>query len=922
MHRSTNNAGRNSVEVVRHPVYITALVAGLAAALAGCSSSSKHAHRANGAFDAKAAQATVQLSPAELAGKYDRAFYEGKARENNLPGVWVSEAHGAVAEIEARRAAAQAMRVQRDSAFSELNSVADADMQQAITEEQIARANAERTRLINNARASEFDQKITANEAAFESEARLKDSMVVALRQDRQAQFEKMRSAAGKELEQAQAVHQRMLAERAAVSSRGSAEIEEMIKVADMTEAKTKARLADYRNASAQISQQTTARVADLDQQIRSHGERTSAESVRFRQQAVAVEEQTKAMHSELLARAVSLEEGDADAFFNASMQSAELGFQRSQADVENSRKQARAMLTEADAAATRMRGEAEKAFQVSEADFGQQRSAIDKFRSDSEAGLFVVRAQAERVETEARAQFVKAQAEALANSIRHQSAQDVTLSRTQFEQFKAQAESEAAKIKSEVSTALAAKLQQGSVEFVPTPAQTGQSVTAQDRSPTMATAPGKPIVVEPDHVAQFRTSIAKAAQLRLEADASERAMIATWQERSSQLESWWQQQTAQRAEQMARASAFEQQAAAKADDLLARADSSLRIAQAEMTRAQIEAESARKETLAQIATLRAEAQATLERGAAQKTDFLTQAEAIVKSGAAEVRSLQAQRDAANKRGTAKAKELLAQADALEQSQRAVVAQMRQEIASSQTILKAELARLDQAATSFAQVARATFEEATTIAETFSEKADIELAQMHAGNESDRRVAMADIAHMRNLGQAQTLVGQAKVDRMIAQAENRRGVQEAVDMGRRATILAQSQTQDATIQAQLASADATEETVRSRFDSRVASVQAERNVAYAQKYLSTQETNARVQQALAAANAYNNMSKEALASLTTKRGNLETAAKQNWDQRLAMPATYTEPEFQRAFENPANKKFGSSLANVPTGDQD
>lgn len=911
-------------DLVRRPVYITALVAALAAA-SGCSTGNKQA-KYNGQWDAdenaKASLANVTLHSGETVGSYDRNYFNTQGQASRLPSVWVSEAHGAVAEIEARRAAAQAMRVRRDAQTSELSSVADADMTAAMTREQIALAEAEKARRVVSSITDEHFGKVAASEQALNSRSRMQGSMLAALRQEREAEFAKMRSAAETEWDQASAEHQRMLAERQSVSDRGAAEIGQMVKVAEMTESKTHARLVDLRNTSAQLSQQTTARVADLNQQIQSLAQRTASEAFRLREQAASLKEQTNAMQAELLARAGAIETSGVEQQFNFSVQSSDLAFDQVKASVQQARQQAQAGRTEADAEAARMRSESEKSLQLAEADFQQQQASIETFRSDGQSEVFVVRAKADRIESDARSKFVTAQAEALASALRHQSAQDFALSETQFQQIKAQAFTDASNIKAQVAQTLAQKLQAKDVEFTPTPDQTGQKTGPNDPNPEFQNAPNKPIVVEPEHIASFKTALADSMRLRQQADALDQALMATYQERHAQLESWWQQQQTLRNEAIAHANAFEQRATAQAEEMLASAANEFRRGEAERDRSKVEAEARRKEAVAQIVNLRAEAEAVRQRGDAKVTEFLSLADATDRSGAAEVRALEVQRESANRRGDAKVKELLAQAESLEKSQNAVLAQMRQEIASAQTILKAELARLDQSAQSFIAVAKASFDEATTIADTFAQKSHIEIAQLHAENESGNRMALADINHQRNVIDADQLVGEAGVDRMMAQANFHRGVAEAADGSRRAAILAQAQVHDAAITAQLASADASEESVRARFDSRIAQVQAERNIAYAKKYLSEQETRARVEQAVAASNAYKAMSNQALAGLSNRTRQFETAAKQNWDQRLAMPATYTQPEFEKAFPNPAKTTFGGSIAEVPTGDND
>ena len=116
--------------LARRPIFITSCVAALAAATiaGGCNTSPSqkvwgrgHKTPADLNAEQKAALATESIDPHATAGRYDKGWYEAQARDVKLPDVWVSEAKGATADIEARRAAAQAARVQRNATASDMS---------------------------------------------------------------------------------------------------------------------------------------------------------------------------------------------------------------------------------------------------------------------------------------------------------------------------------------------------------------------------------------------------------------------------------------------------------------------------------------------------------------------------------------------------------------------------------------------------------------------------------------------------------------------------------------------------------------------------------------------------------------------------------------------------------------------------------
>lgn len=920
-------------DTIRGAALKVALAAGLAVSAVGCATGpTRHAYAGASATGRLAARSGVTVDPNQTVGRYDAAWYAERANAEGLPPLWLGEAVQATAETRAARARAIAARVAAHADENKALAQAEAQLRQAIGAEQIAVADAQGLRQALDARLDELTTGVAARESAIESEARLNDANVRSMVEERQAAFEAMRSQAVAEFERAQAEHERMLAERAEVQAAGQTDIRTMTQIADLTEQRAQQKVASLRAQADAVRQQSEALVQDLSQRIDSLTEQIGAESSSLRARSASLAQAGQARHDALLAEAEALAARDGEHEVAQRTIAAQSALAQAKARFAEAQQQADAVMDETKGSIERMRAEAEKFLLITDADYQQQIAATKRFREHNLADVFVGRAKADRIEREAREEFVKAQAAALARAGREEAAHLSDLAQKQFEELKAQAEADAARIRAEVTAALAQQMAQNSTELpgkteglgaaangadtgskkksgknaknppngpadAQPPATPNDPTFAQTPAPAQPQVAAKPAVVEPEHVAAFKVALAEATRLRAEADAKERALLATYEERMQTLEAWRRQQDARHEQMITEVGVFAQQATVKADAIRAKAEKTLRLAQAEHDSAVADAEAFRYDTQARITTLRAEAQRVLEESEAESSRLLAQAEAVDAGGAAELRALEAQRAAAQTRGEAEARALIAEAAAVEAGQGAQVAQMRQEIASAERILRAELARLDQAAESFIQIARASYDEAVTLADAFAEKTRIASARMTIDNEVSRKIALAAVEHQRNLVNAEDLAGQAEVERRLALAAASREQAEAEDIARRAGVYARSQGVEARVNTALVSADAQDENVRAVFESRIASVQADRDRAFAHEYLSDAQRQARLAKAQAAAAAYRDLSQAAVALLSEKQQAFERSARVNWDARLAMPASDVELEW-------------------------
>ncbi|MGP1309784.1 MAG: hypothetical protein ACTS27_06270, partial [Phycisphaerales bacterium] len=212
------------------PLFITGLVAALAAGgMVGCSTDSSSAYNyRSGALtrDQLANKATLTIDPSETKGSVDKQWFEEQASTIELPAVWLSEARNATADIEGRRAAAQAYKAERNAVQANELAHRESAWQNAVASHDAAIAKAGALDRQYEAKLEELSAQAIAKQEAYDAQARQGAAVVRATLKERQAEFERMRSVADTELRASEAEYQKMLAARVAVERQGSAEIE------------------------------------------------------------------------------------------------------------------------------------------------------------------------------------------------------------------------------------------------------------------------------------------------------------------------------------------------------------------------------------------------------------------------------------------------------------------------------------------------------------------------------------------------------------------------------------------------------------------------------------------------------------------------------------------------------------------------
>ncbi len=913
-------------------MFVSALVSAMAVAtLGGCAGSegnrvttmNGYSSPNQGTTPEKASLSTATLTEDEIRGFESTEQFIADAQAVQLPQRHLSEAWTSNAEAQARRAAAASNLLGAQADNARRIAEADARQQASRSQNRIAQSGAERLEEVYAAKLGEAEMAAVTREIEAAIKAERQDKMLEASVKEWQSEVDKLRAAAEAEWMQARAEHERMLAERIAVDDRGRAQIAQMVTAADRTEERASAKVRALRAEAETVTNQTQARVSELQQRIRTVEDNTAATVSELRQRAASARQDGLANAEDLRARATAIEEQDVDETFRLSLSAAEASFEENKAEVERLYQAADALQEELEAEYTRRFSEANTKLQIDRTDYEEALKGVSSFVEHGKGEVARLRVEADRVEREGRANFVRAEAEAAAEAIRESSRHQFELAEEQYAKLHAEAEAEAARVKSEYLTTLAQQREAGQVTVPGKTEPKEPAARSGDGEPGIDRAPQAAERLDPDHIAAFKSALARAASLRVQADASERDLFATAEERRAGFENWWQRRNAAHEAAIADAETYKGQTRAKINQFVAEADSLMSQATAQLGNSKMNAEASRRESLASMTTLLADADAIEKKAIARETQLLAKADATERNGASEARALRVSLDAERRRGSAKAQRLIAEADSLEESQRAIVAQMRSEIDSARRILSSELAKLDQAAESFIEVAEATFRERESEVAMLAKLNEATREEMIAANDAQRQIDLADAGRMKRVNQANQLVAQAAVERALADADAEFGFASAADTLARVSARTDLAIAKATTSEQFIVADAEDRATRALFDSRIVSTLAERDKAYADVWLEGQRERVRREQAVALAAAYQELSSQAVNRLNEQTATFNEVAQDNWHSQLAMPSPLPQPIDTDDLNRQAEQLFDLEpiIVTVPTIDE-
>jgi hypothetical protein len=917
-----NATPTSSTRLVRLTLGLSPLAIAMAAGLTGCGSTSSFTRTGNtNQFtpEYQASLASVSLDPSRTQGDFTPESYITEGGELLLPQQWVSEAREGSASIQAQRANAQSFEVFAESQYTESMAGADADLQDGFVARDRGYADAELTRSVHNANIAKHNSDIDAREFAAASKWERQEAFLVASVKEWQAEIERMRSQSETEWAGALAEHDRMMASYAAVRDRGLAEIDSMVQTADFTEHRAIQKAQSLRVQANTVAEQSNAEVSKLNQQIQTETEQYNASYSELTQRAHSLDAQMSSEIATLDAQANQFKVADADENFKLEVEAAQVTYEATVAEAEEVRLLAQEQTARDRAQFARMSADAQANLDTAKTTFTEAQQWVSTQYAKSMADIQNTLAQAERYEQVARSAYVKAEIDARVAAMKAEATHNKALAENELNLIQAEAEAEAKALQAKFAKEFSDQARKGSFVIPSNTTDFNEGVKPGDDTPDLAKAEKKPVNVEVDRIAAFKTGLAKAAQLRQSADADRLEAIAQRDAEMGKFNNWFAGKEADFHATMASADAFLQKSNAEVDRMFANRDAMLASAETEKNRALVEADSGRTEILATIETLKGSSATMNKKRDAKVKQLFAQAEATKRIGESKVASLSVQRDAAQRRGQAKSAQLLAEASSLEQSQRAVVAQMREEIDGARQILDAELARLNQAAQSYMAIAKANFDEGSAMADAFERIAVANTAELTARHIASKKQSDADLQYMAAVSGSNELMRDAEVQRMFASADEQLGYAKAKDIATRGNIEADYSVAMASATREFTVADARESGVRTRFDHRVAATESDRNRAYAELYAQAQQQQARNEIAAAQAATYSEQSLAALERLNQTSRTFQLTAQRNWDSRLAMPTNLDNPNSVNELYERTKPSFEfTTFTSVPT----
>src|SRR5690606_14524171 len=152
--------------------------------------------------------------------------------------------------------------------------------------------------------------------------------------------------------------------------------------------------------------------------------------------------------------------------------------------------------------------------------------------------------------------------------------------------------------------------------------------VDSSTPTPDFAQASKKPENVHPEHIAAYRAGLAKATEMRQQAEAARMEAVALRDAEMARFNDWWNNKQAEHRATLASIDAFRQKGDAEVARMLTRAQSMIAQAETERSRALVEAEANRNEVFARITALRGNSQTLDKKKEAQVRQLLAQADA------------------------------------------------------------------------------------------------------------------------------------------------------------------------------------------------------------------------------------------------------------------------------------------------------
>lgn len=811
-----------------------------------------------------------------------------QARKYGLPKQHVSEARVGMSEVESQLDNARAAEVENEVIRRERIALVAANRKDAESREQITLAEIDRLKKEGVAKQEQIQAKLQARERTAQSQAEKNGRLRAALMKERMTDQADILSQGEQELAGAKARIEKQRVVRATVEKDGQAGMEQMRQNAETIRVRAAAMVTALRTEADASYEKMQAQQAEYSTQISSWMEQSRAQSNLMLARASATEEAAQATSNELDARAESVEQQLSHEQYDLLVVTAKSERQQSQAYNERNLANIKSEHERAVSDISRLRAEAQEIIENAQSESTQQFEELNSWFKESTANIAQeIRSRCDRLEKDARAEFVKAEAEARANAGRETAEHQETLSEAQMNTLIAEARADASNVRAEIMGELARKRKNNRVWFKGKTSDAGDLPVDLHDTPVAIGVSDVMPRVEPEHVADYRSALARVMYLRSQADARQRSLEATFNERKSNLEAVWAQKTAIGTEQLANAEAMREKADAQLASATADTVAGLALAKSKYGRMLVDATAFRKDAIAEVTDLRANSKATLDEALARAEALRKEADVVENNGQTEVVSLTAEMNAVATRGEVETTRLLVEADSVEQSEAALAAHVDSQIVAAERMLAAELNKLDTGINSDLLIANSNYEEALVRAEIVGRRTEVQIRRLQANDDLEQAIALAEIERLRDRLYVDNIKNEAQIERLTAATKAERAQFEALMDAEEVAIRTDAEITTAAVEAQRRIAVARERAIRSLFDARLAEARSNNVRGTTGDFMDYSFRRKNLTSALAESEAARAKSKQRLARLEKRQKALKRASEKDWDARLA-----------------------------------
>ncbi|MHC5061554.1 MAG: hypothetical protein ACYTFK_10790 [Planctomycetota bacterium] len=810
------------------------------------------------------------------------------ANRSNLPFLYVSEGKIGVTKVEAAMEEADAVDVQARAVLNK--KLADFSAQRvevtADVNKNIAHASALREKYKKEY--SKALAQISARETGLGALIERKDTIIASLTKEGGSKCKDI-IANGQEKHESEIARIEQIKEiRNAIDAESNAKILEMTQASKATRERAAATILDLEAKAKAIQLEKLAKVDELDEKIKSTTIQTQSEVERLNVTREALIKDSQARVKELRAKAATIGDNFASQQYQLQLTKAASAKAETQAKTEEKLDNAPTRFEKAIAEIDRLRAEMNFQMESSSANYESMIAEIQT-KLDSELNeIKKIRSRADRVEEVARAEFVKAEAAALAEAVRQTAIHAEAVAEAEEFNIIAEAEAEAAKIKQKLFEEIAAKKASNRVEKKKNTTPESQQTEELHQVPAIPQVEAVATRIEPDHIADYRKSLANVMKINAKAEARQMVAEATFAEAKTNLMAIKRQEDAIASEQLAIAAALEAQARSRFNEIETKIEKEMDVVESKYQQELVQAESFRKEKQAEALDYQSQADALEQIANARAEQLLAESYAVAKCGENDVEELKIALWAAQERGDAEYSKLTTEAQSIAQSQEAFALQIDAQVDSARRHLGAELAKLDNSIESAQRITQADYQEALTQAEVLQQKTNAQIGRTNAQFAMEQSILRAQIQRDKELALSQSIRGDVACDRIVANANSKRmrdiagidamHVTAQADMN---IILSENSSKRDTAQAYL-------DAVKARFNARIQQVKAERTIAGADEQYAMAIKRTDLASALAQARAAREETDIKLAELKKRQAELQIASKRNWSAKLAM----------------------------------